>query len=155
MPLKILMTTLELYTYTGLSLYTRDMALALKRLGHFPEVYTLKMGQVADELREAGIAVTDNLSHIGIRPDIIHGQHRVSTLLAVKQFRSTPAIFICHNHMFWGDEAPLHPRIIQYFGISLVCMHRLQQDGIPENRIQFLANFVDTNRFLPREALPV
>jgi Glycosyltransferase Family 4 len=154
MALKILLTTLELETYSGLPLYTRDMALELKRQGHFPQVYTLKDGGVADELRAADIQVTDNPSHLNFEPDIIHGQHRVSTMIAVKQFRRSPAIFINHNHTFWGDQAPFHPRIRQYFGVSRVCMEKLKKDGVPEDRIHFLANFVDINRFISRGKLP-
>jgi hypothetical protein len=152
--MKILLTTLEMEYYGGLPLYTRDMALELKRQGHIPEIYTLKMGKVAQELLDAGIPVTDNPARIKFRPDIIHGQHRVSTLIALKQFRTVPALFICHNHIFWGDEAPFHPRILLYLGISLVCMERLKKDGVPENKIIFSANFVDTNRFTPRTHLP-
>ncbi len=152
--MKILLTALEMEYYGGLPLYTRDMALELKRQGHRPEVYTLKMGKVGQELLDAGIPVTDNPARIKFRPDIIHGQHRVSTLIALKQFRTAPALFICHNHTFWGDEAPFHPRILLYLGVSLVCMERLKRDGVPENKIMFSANFVDTNRFMPRAPLP-
>jgi len=154
-PLNILITVLELNSYSGLPLYTRDIAFELKRQGHHPEVYTLRMGGLADELLDAGIHVTNNPARLGQRPDIIHGQHRVSTLIAVKRFKRSPAIFICHNHTFWGDEAPFHPRILQYFGVSRVCMERLIKDGVPENRVQFLFNFVDTSRFLPRQPLPL
>lgn len=154
MSLKILLTTLELESYSGLPLYTRDVALELKRQGHLPQVYTLKDGRVAEELREAGIFVTNNPARLSFKPDIIHGQHRVSTLIAVKQFRRTPAIFINHNHTFWGDQAPFHPRIRQYFGVSRICMDRLKMDGVPEDRIHFLANFVDINRFSARPPLP-
>ena len=152
--LKVLITTLELESYSGLPLYTRDVALELKRQGHFPIIYTLHMGKIAEELIHLDILVTDNPAKIKVRPDIIHGQHRVSTLIAVKQFRQVPAIFIVHNHTFWGDEAPLHPRICQYFGVSRVCMDRLLKDGIPEEKISFLSNFVDISRFLPRSPLP-
>lgn len=154
MSLKILLTTFELESYSGLPLYTRDVALELKRQGHFPQVYTLKDGRVADELRDDGIFVTNNPSLINFQPDIIHGQHRISAMIAVKQFRKTPAIFINHNHTFWGDQAPFHPRIRQYFGVSRVCMEKLKKDGVPEDRIHFLANFVDINRFIPRGKLP-
>ena len=154
MALKVLITTLELESYSGLPLYTRDVALELKRQGHLPIIYTLHMGKIAEELIHADILVTDNPANINVQPDIIHGQHRVSTLIAVKQFRQAPALFIVHNHTFWGDEAPLHPRICQYFGVSRVCMDRLLKDGIPEEKISFLSNFVDIARFLPRSPLP-
>lgn len=152
--MKILLTTLEMEYYGGLPLYTRDMALELKRQGHTPEIYTLNMGKVAQELIDANIHVTNNPAKIKIRPDVIHGQHRVSALIAIKQFRTVPALFICHNHTTWGDEAPFHARILRYLGVSLVCMERLKKDGVPENKIMFLANFVDTNRFKPRSPLP-
>jgi hypothetical protein len=154
MSLKILITALELDSYSGVPLYTRDVALELKRRGHVPEIYTLKMGAVAEELLRANILVTDNPSRISNAPDIIHGQHRVSTMIAIKQCRRAPAVFICHNHIFWGDAAPFHPRILQYFGMSLVCMQRLKTEGVPEHKVHFLENFVNTDRFLPRDTLP-
>ncbi|MGD0338809.1 MAG: hypothetical protein ABSB78_08450 [Bacteroidota bacterium] len=152
--MKILLATLELETYSGVPLYTRDIALELKRQGHTPEIYTIRKGKIAQELAAADIPVTDNPAQIEFQPDIIHGQHRVSTLIAVKQFRTTPALFVCHNHTFWGDRAPFHPRILLYMGVSLECMARLKGDGVPENTISFLANFVDTHRFMPRSHLP-
>lgn len=152
--MKILLTALELESYSGLPLYTKDLALELKRQGHLPEIYTLTKGPVADELMAANIRVTDNPAQIKIDPDVIHGQHRVSTLIAIKQFRTVPALFICHNHQFWGDKAPFHSRLLLYLGVSLLCMESLRQDGVPEDRIRFSANFVDTNRFKPRPSLP-
>jgi hypothetical protein len=152
--MNILITALELESHSGVPLYTRDIALELRRQGHATEIYTLKKGAVAQELHAAGISVTDNPMQIHIQPDIIHGQHRVSTLIALKQFRTTPALFICHNHTFWGDDAPLHPHILMYLGVSRVCMEKLKHDGIPENTIFFLANFVDIHRFVPRSPLP-
>ena len=152
--MKVLLTTLELGSYSGLPLYTRDVALELKRQGHAPEIYALNKGRVSQELVAANIPVAESPSHIKTQPDIIHGQHRVSTLISIKQFRRTPGMFICHNHTFWGDQAPFHPRILRYFGVSRVCMERLRKDGVPENMIRFLGNFVDTNRFLPRPPLP-
>jgi hypothetical protein len=141
-------------SYSGVPLYTRDLSFELHRQGHTAEIYTLKKGAIAQELLAAGILVTDNPSHVRIQPDIIHGQHNVSTMIAVKQFRTTPALFICHNHTFWGDGAPFHPHILLYLGVSRICMERLKRDGVPENTISFLANFVDTYRFIPRLPLP-
>ncbi len=152
--MKILLTTLELETYSGVPLYTRDVVLELKRRGYTPEIYTIRKGKIAQGLVAAGIPVTDNPAQIEFQPDIIHGQHRVSTLIAMKQFRTTPALFVCHNHTFWGDRAPFHPHILLYMGVSLECMARMKEDGVPENTIAFLANFVDTHRFMPRAPLP-
>src|SRR5262245_49984607 len=100
--MRVLLTALEMHSYSGVPLYTRDIALELRRLGHAPQVYTLKKEHVAHELIAAGIPVTDNPARIHGRPDVIHGQHRVSTLIALEQFRAVPALFVCHNHTFDG-----------------------------------------------------
>jgi hypothetical protein len=152
--MKILLTALELESYSGCPLYTRDMALELKRQGHSPEIYTLIKGPIAEELLDANIPVTHNPAQIKNRPDIIHGQHRVSTLIALKQFRDTPALFICHNHTFWGDKAPFHRNILLYLGVSLVCMDSLRKDGVADHKIMFTANFVDIDRFKSQAMLP-
>ncbi len=153
MGLRVLITNVTLMTRSGTELYTRDLALELARQGHEPAVLTSATGAIADELRQAGIPVTTSLRSLPFKPDVIHGHHG-ETLTAVLSFPTVPAIFVCHSHTSWHEDPPIHPRIRRYLGVSEICVARLRESGIPEERIQLSLNFVDTARFAPRSPLP-
>lgn len=152
--MNILITNLTLKNHTGTELYVRDLALELRRQGHSPAIFTSMPGEIAEELRASGIPVANDLRSLEFEPDIIHGHHRTVTSAALSHYSRTPAIYISHSHNFWPDGPTLHPRIYQYFGVSMVCVERLRADGVPEGRIGFLPNFVDSGRFRPRPPLP-
>lgn len=133
--------------------YVRDLALELQRLGHAPTVFSSIGGSVGDELRAAGIVVSDRLARLQM-PDIIHGHYRAPTMLAVKHWPTVPAIHICHDHLSPHDRTPRHERIRRHFGVSRLCVQRLVDEGVPLDRVALLPNFVDTARFLPRLPLP-
>jgi len=154
MGLRVLITNYCLTSHTGTELYVRDIALALRRQGHIPAVFTSWPGKVSDELKAAGITVTDSLKQLDFEPDIIHGHHCYETLLAVIRFPGVPVLFICHDHTQWTDRPPKHPRISRYFGVSELCIKRLRDSGIPSDMIGRLYNFVDLERFKQRPPLP-
>jgi len=154
MGLRVLIANIGLWPPSGTVLYTRDVALELQRQGHTPMVFSSTAGAVAEELRDAGIEVTDRLGRIRETPDIIHGHQRAPTLVALRRWPTVPAIHVCHDHTSPNDRTPIHPNIRRHFGVSRVCVQRLVRDGVPESRADLLLNFVDTARFLPRTALP-
>jgi hypothetical protein len=135
-------------------IYVRDLALELRRQGHFPIVFSTKSGDVGNSLRRAGVVVTDSLDRIGEPPDIIHGHHRGPTMLAIQKWPSAPAIYVCHDHTSIHDRTPVHPSIRNYFGVSRICVERLVREGAPPHRTDLLLNFVDLDRFRPRIDLP-
>jgi glycosyltransferase involved in cell wall biosynthesis len=150
----VLITNIGMWPPSGTVLYVRDLALELKRQGHLPSVFSSTTGDMVDDLRGAGIEVTDNLRGIRTTPDIIHGHHHAPTLVALQRWPTVPAIFVCHDHTSPYDRAPIHPRIHRYFGVSGVCVQRLIRDGAPEHLTALLLNFVDIVRFKPRAPLP-
>jgi hypothetical protein len=154
MGLRVLITNIELWPPSGTVLYVRDLALELQRQGHTPVVFSSAAGGVAEELRAAGIAVTDRLSRLRETPDIIHGHHHAPTLAALHRWPTVPAIHVCHDHISPNDRTPIHPNIRRHFGVSRVCVQRLVGDRVPESRAGLLLNFVDLERFPPRTALP-
>jgi glycosyltransferase involved in cell wall biosynthesis len=154
MGLHVLITNIFLQSRTGTELYVRDLALELKRQGHQPAVYTPIQGSIAEELKAAGVPVCSSLRTLEFRTDVIHGHHRVETMMAVLHNPGVPAIFICHDLFAWHDNPPIHPRIRRYLGVSLASLERLREAGIPEERIRLALNFVDLKRFLPRPPLP-
>lgn len=150
--LRILLCNHGLAHRGGTELYIRDVAQALFDRGHSPMVYSPILGPVAEEIRERGIPVVSDLSKLSQTPDIIHGQHHLSTLPALLHFPRTPGISFCHGYLHWL-EAPLEfPRVYTYVAVDEICQERiLSQTGIPKDRVRLLLNFADETRFLPRQ----
>ena len=111
-------------------------------------------GGMAEEIRDAGIMITDDLGRLREAPDVIHGHHFAPTLIAIKRWPTVPAIHVCHDHTSPYDRTPIHPNIRRHFGVSRVCVERLLRDGVPQARAGMLLNFVDIDRFAPRGPLP-
>src|SRR5437773_5650185 len=98
--------------------------------------------------------VVDRLNQIGCTPDIIHGQHNVTTVMALAAFPWTPALFACHDFDAPKDRAPLLPRIRRYIAVDDCCRERLVRDGAPPDRIDVVYNAVDLDQYRPRGPLP-
>ena len=154
MGLKVLITNINLWPPSGTVLYVRDLALELKRLGHSPVVFSSTSGEVAVELRDAGIQVTDRLDRLREKPDVIHGHHYAPTLAALRRWPTVPAIHVCHDHTSPHDRTPLHANIHRHLGVSQACVRRLISEGVPPSRASLALNFVDLARFSPRPPLP-
>lgn len=153
--LRILFTNIQLSARTGTELYIKEAALGLLRRGHAPVVYSPDPGEVADEIRAATVPVVDDLSRIGVRPDIIHGHHHQQTLAALLRFPGVPAVFVAHDWMAWHDAPPAFPRILRYVAVDGTNRDRLvTENAIPEDRVRVLLNWVDLERFRPRGPLP-
>ena len=135
-------------------LYVRDLALELQRQGHTPVVFSSTRGHVVEEMRAAGIEVSDRPGRLRHTPDVIHGHHYAPTLVALRRWPTVPAIHVCHDHASPNDKTPIHPNIRRHFGVSRACARRLVDDGVPEGDTALMLNFVDTARFSPRATLP-
>lgn len=132
-----------------------QLARALNRRGHRPIVFASYIGgKITDGLRREGIAVVERLNQVGCTPHIIHGQHNVTTLMALAAFPRTPAVFVCHDFEAPKDRAPLLPRIGRYIAVDEACRDRLARDGAPEQKIEVLYNAVDLDRYCQRSRLP-
>lgn len=153
--MRVLITNLTLGSRTGTELYVRDLALCLLRRGHEPVAYTAMPGTVADDLRDNGVTVVDDVFSLSSAPDVIHGHHTIETLTAMLRFPATPAVFVCHSWIAWFDAPPQHRHIRRYVAVSQACRDRLVgQHGVPDDRVRMILNAVDTERFRPREPLP-
>jgi Glycosyltransferase Family 4 len=154
-PLRILFTNIQLLARTGTELYIKEAALGLLRRGHAPVVYTPDPGEIADEIRAATVPVVDDLAQIGVRPDIIHGHHHQQAMAALLRFPGVPAVFAAHDWMAWHDAPPAFPRILRYMAVDGTNRDRLVvEHAIPEDRVRVLLNWVDLERFQPRDPLP-
>ena len=154
-PLRVLMTCRDLALRGGSQLYTRDVATALRELGHTPVVFSPRVGSVAKELRARGVAVIDSLDLLGEPPSVIHGQHHLEAMAAMLRFPTVPAIFVCHGWLPWQEAPPRFPSIGRYLAVDTLRRDRLVcEHGISESEVEILPNFVDVSRFPSRAALP-
>jgi len=153
--LRILITNNTLANRAGTELYVRDLAMGLLNRGHEPIAYSSRLGDVAQEIRAAGIPVTDDLDTLAGPPEIIHGHHHLDTITALLRLPATPAIYVCHGSTPWVEAAPRFPRILRYVAVDHACRDRLiHEHGITPDRIRLILNFVDLTRFQPRAQLP-
>lgn len=153
--MKILITNVAFDKYAGTEVVVRDLAFAFLSLGHEPIVFSLQLGRIAEEVRTAGIHVTDDLSTLGSPPDIIHGHHHRALIEALLRFPDTPAIYVCHDATSVMDEPIFFPRIRRYLAVDERCRSRIQQAlGAKSGEIGIMPNAVDLLRFQPRSPLP-
>jgi Glycosyltransferase Family 4 len=153
--LTVLITNIAFAFRSGTEIVVDQIARGLSRRGHRPIVFAPYVaGALAEELRRNGIAVVDRLNQIGFKPDIIHGQHNVATVMALAAFPSCPALFSCHDFVAMKDRAPLLPRIRRYLAVDEVCRERLIGDGVPEDKIDIVYNAVELEQFARRSPLP-
>jgi len=139
---------------SGTVVYTRDLALELRRRGHRPLVYTWLTGKISREVESAGVEVVTDLWRLKDRPDVIHGHHRPLVRGALLRFGDVPAVAFCHNPTDpWDAPAP-DPRIRRYLGVSELCQRRLLDLGAPAGEVGSRPNFVDLGRFGVRGPLP-
>jgi hypothetical protein len=154
-PLSVLLTNNALNQRAGSETYIRDVAFALIRRGHRPVAFSVVLGEIAAELRAGTVPTIDDLALLGEPPDVIHGHHHVETLIAALTFPNTPIVNFCHGWIPW-EEMPLHhPAVRRYVAVDDVCRDRLVRvEGIAPEKVDLLLNFVDVDRFRPRQPLP-
>jgi hypothetical protein len=153
--LTVLITNIAFAFRSGSEIVVELIARGLFRRGHRPIVFAPWLGgSLPDELRRSGIAVVDRLNQVGFAPDIIHGQHNVTTVMALAAFPQTPALFYCHDLFAAKDRAPLLPRIRRYIAVDESCQERMIRDGVPRTKIEVVYNAVDLNQYRRRGALP-
>src|SRR4029453_19048746 len=152
--LRVLFTNVALAERTGSEMYVHDLALALAARGHTPLVYTPQPGPLAPDLASRGVEVRGSLADFSAPPDIVHGQHTVPTISALRRFPGVPALYVCHDATARVDTPPIFPRILRHVAVDHNCRERVVKAGVPPDRIRVVYNSVDLPRFTPRPALP-
>lgn len=154
--MRILITNNTLSYLAGSELYVYDLARELKRQGHDVTCFSLTLGLVAERLRDEGIEVTDTLA--GFPPDsfdVVHAHHTIETRVAAAHFPMTPLVHVSHGATH-PLERPgrLEAAITRYVAVSDEVRRALiMSDGVPEQLIDLVPNFVDTNRFHQRRSI--
>lgn len=151
--MKVLLTNIWLDEYAGTEVYIRDLSIALNKRGHHVEVYSPKLGLVAQEIRQAGIHICDQTGDLQEVPDIIHGHQFLPTMDAIVRFQDTPVVYFVHDQSYRGDTPPHSKRITQYIAVDTICREKLLRHNIRSNQIKILFNWVDTDRFLKKQSI--
>jgi len=151
---RVLITNCWLRSRAGTELYVRDLSLALLNRGYEPTVFSPLLGDVADEIRAAGVVVTDDLATLTDEPDVLHCHQHHEAVAALSRFPGRPGLYVQHSATAWQDETPVHPRLLRYVAVDRPCLDRILVAGVPSERATVIANGVDTARFLPRGPLP-
>jgi hypothetical protein len=153
--LTVLITNIGFAFRSGTEIVVDQIARGLNQRGHRPIVFAPYIGGgLTEGLRLRGIAVVDRLNQVGCTPDIIHGQHNVTTVMALAAFPRTRALFSCHDFDSPKDRAPLVPRIRRYLAVDDACRERLVSDGVLPDRIEVVYNAVDLDQYRRRGPLP-
>jgi hypothetical protein len=153
---RILMTNNTLDLPAGTELNIRDMAVAMAARGHQVAAYSDVLGEVARQIRDAGVAVFDDIRRAPWEPDVIHGHHHMETMTAILRFRASPAIYFARGFTPWEEAAPLHPRILRYAAVDEPTMEaNVRTQGVPSERSHLIYNYVNSSLFRTRgEPLP-
>ncbi|KYG74816.1 glycosyltransferase involved in cell wall biosynthesis [Roseivirga ehrenbergii] len=145
--MNVLITNVEMDSYSGTTLYVKELALGFKNAGDRVEVFTLRVGIVGEELQASGILVTTKLKALS-KPDIVHLHNNITAWPVLFHFKNTPMVFWIHNRLSPLDIPPRHKNIIQYMAVDYNCKERYTQqyDFKPES-IKVRYNWVNLNRF--------
>lgn len=150
--MNVLITNIWLNCYGGTEVYVRDLAIALQQKGINTEVYSPQLGTVAKEIQAEGINVTDDVTRLRHRPDIIHAHHYSPAIEALDHFTGVPAIYILHGREHPKDKPPKHRRVMKYIASDQNTLERLVIDeAIPVEHTDVLLNWVDIGRFVLRK----
>jgi hypothetical protein len=153
--LRVLLTNQALAERGGSELFLRDVATGLLDRGHAPVAFSPRLGEVAEDLRQYGVPVVDDLRQIGEPPDVIHGHHHLETAAALLHFPTVPALSFCHGWIAWMETPLVLPRVLRHVAVDQATRDRIVlEHGVPPERVRVLSNFVDTQRFRPRPPLP-
>ena len=145
----------RLTVLSGGEVNVRDWALGLKARGHRVVVFTVYPGPLAEQIRNAGIAVVDHPSSISDAPDIMFGSgiNDVATLLA--RFPDVPAVQVAQIWDHWNSYPCPLPQIVLHMAVDELNAEMLVNEfGVPRERVRVVYNAVDLAR-LPDDSRPL
>jgi hypothetical protein len=151
---KILLTNFRLAERTASEVSVRDLAFALRRLGHDVCVFASKTGPLADEFADLDIPVIAHPGAAPFKPDLIHGQYNLETIAALLSFPDRPALYLSFGTRQWREHPPIHPRILRYLSFSQSGREWLHEAGVPRAVTRLLPGAVEMDRFVNVRRLP-
>ncbi len=150
--MKILITNHALTTAGGTEQFVVELAQALRRRGHEIMIFSPRAGNVASVLSNEKFPIFSDPATISTRPDVIHGQHHMETMLALLNLPGVPCAYFCHGMIAWQECPPVHPRVLRYVFLSdLTARYLVLDRDLPEERFHIIPNHIDLTRFKGRE----
>jgi hypothetical protein len=153
--MRILIFHEDLTKLTGGEVNTRDWALGLKARGHKVVVFTHRLGTLAEEIRNLGVAVVNDPSSISDVPDIMlgFGVHSVAALAA--RFPESPIIQVAQYFDHWTTYPCPVPQVVLHIAVDEINAEMLVNEfGTPRDRVRIVYNAVDLTR-LPARKQPL
>ncbi len=149
--MNILLTNIWIAKYSGTEVYIRDLAIELKKKGFGVEIFSPILGKLAQEIRQAGIHITDDTRKIKDTPDLIHAHQYLPSMEVICRFPETPLVYFLHDRTYFGDVPPAYSKILKYVAVDYNCLDRLIIDqNIPAEKTDVIYNWVDTDKFKMR-----
>ena len=146
--LRILFTNNSLANRAGSELVIFDLATEFRRRGHMPVAYSSQHGKVAEALKKACIPVISDLNALGVKPDIIHGQHHIEAMTAMLHFPDVPAVYACHGWLPWQERPPQFCNIRKYIAVGELTRESIVTTcGVHQDDVTIISNFVDLSKF--------
>jgi hypothetical protein len=153
--MRVLLTNHHLAERAGSELYTLELAMALKELGHQVGVFTFIMGPVAQALRERGVAVFGVSDEERIRhfaPDVLHVHHAPCLYYLAGLGLSCPAIFSSLGFISPLEAPPVYwEGVVEGLAVSEEVLARLRSSrfgaAVP---LRIFRNWVDDRMLQPK-----
>jgi hypothetical protein len=146
--MNILITNIQMDTFSGTTFYVKELAETLKKKGHSVEIYTRTLGSIGNDIIQNGISVVTRIADLKYDPDIIHAHHNLTTFDSIFHFKQTPVIFWIHDRINFYDIPPYHENIIRYMSVDYNCKERYTKDfNFDSNDCGVIYNWVNMKRF--------
>ena len=146
--MRVLLTNHELARRTGTELLTAELAVALRGRGHETAVFTWCRGELAARLEASGVPVVDDPRRVPFTPEVIHGQHHLTTMAALAAWPRVPGLFFCHGVQPFDEQPPRHPRIHLYLSMAAINAEWLATAAeVAADRVATQPNWFDPGRF--------
>ncbi len=151
-PLRVLVATNHLFAYTGSELTALTLARHLQARGHRVTLWARHAAPAFVAGAAAGLTVVTALDGLGEGDfDAAYVQH---VLGALELRERAPGLPLLHAHLgvlpFLEQPAFLDLGVHRHLAISEEVRDNLLAQGVPPERVAFLRNVVDAERFAPR-----
>ncbi len=141
---------------SGTETYLADLVPAMRARGHEVACLTTRDHPVdtgvGRDLAALGMVVVQDPADVPWTPDLIHGQHRKPTQMAIDAWPETPALFFVHDALAPTDEPLVAPSIVHWIAVDHLCLKRLSH--LPRERCSVIYNAVNLERFVVTRKRP-
>jgi hypothetical protein len=146
--MRILLTNHEMQQRTGTELLTEELAFGLRARGHEVAVFTWNPGALAERINDGGVPVVADPRGVPFAPELIHGQHHLTTMAALTAWPEVPGLYFCHGVRPFDEQPPRHPRLRRYLSMAAINNGWLAATaGVAPDCVATVPNWFDPARF--------